>query len=82
MGRIAWRSRTRRTDRLLVMKRFPPPLPKRSAEKIESKFSEAWREEGSAAGCVTARAGTPGAKPHRRISADLFKTNRAKRASP
>ena len=29
------------------------PLPKRFAEKIESKFSEARREGGSAAGCVT-----------------------------
>jgi hypothetical protein len=28
-------------------------LPKRFAEKIESKFSEARRERGSAAGCVT-----------------------------
>jgi hypothetical protein len=28
-------------------------LPKRFAEKIESKFSEARREGGSAAGCVT-----------------------------
>jgi hypothetical protein len=28
-------------------------LPKRFAEKIESKFTEARRERGSAAGCVT-----------------------------
>jgi hypothetical protein len=49
-------------------------LPKRLAEKIESKFSEARREGGSAAGCVTDRTGAPGATPQRRISADLCET--------
>jgi hypothetical protein len=57
-------------------------LPKRFAEKIEPEFSEARRERGSAAGCVTDRTGAPGATPRRRISANLSGTSRAKRANP
>jgi len=46
-------------------------LPKRFAEKIESKFPVARRERGSAAGCVTDRTGAPGATPPQGILADL-----------